>query len=126
MTGEQLHYRRVNTRLHVRESGGARRLHATVLRWDQLVQLSAGRGQEWFSRSEPPLKAAVLSITHGGPRAGQVVRWASSILGLDALLVADSSEVGDGLLDLLDEIVVGFAAMCQRGRRADDSFERTR
>ena len=47
MDGE-LHYRRVNTRLHVR-SGGDRRLHASFLRWNTATRLSDGR-TEWFNR----------------------------------------------------------------------------
>jgi hypothetical protein len=75
-----------------------------VLRWDQPVRLSAGRGQEWFTRDrEPPVDQAVLAVTHGGPRAGQVIQWRSSVLGLDAVLLVDESEVGAGLLQLLDK-----------------------
>jgi hypothetical protein len=102
MTTGQLHYRRTGGRLSVREPGGDRRLFAAVLRWDKPVRLSTG-GQEWFTRSsEPPVKPAVLAVKHGGPRAGQVIQWRSSILGLDAVLLVDESEVGDGLLALLD------------------------
>jgi hypothetical protein len=99
----ELHYRRTAGRLSVREPGGDRRLFASVLRWDKPVQLSAGRGQEWFTRDrEPPVEQAVLAITHGGPRAGQVIQWRSTVLGLDAVLLADETEIGAGLLALLD------------------------
>jgi hypothetical protein len=43
-----------------------------------------------------------LALLRGGLRVGEVVEWRSSVLGLDAVLLADESEVGDGLLDLLD------------------------
>jgi hypothetical protein len=101
MTGE-LHFRR-GGRAFVREPGGDRRLFAAVLRWDEPVRLSTG-GQEWFTRDrEPPVDQAVLALLHGGRRAGQVVQWRSSILGLDAVLLADESEVGSGLLELVDK-----------------------
>jgi hypothetical protein len=100
---DELHYRRTGGRLMVREPGGDRRLFATVFRWNQSTRLSTG-GSEWFNRDrEPPLEPAVLAITHGGPRAGQVIQWRSSVLGLDAVLLVDESEVGDGLLALLDK-----------------------
>jgi hypothetical protein len=100
---DELHFRRTGGRVFVREPGGDRRLFAKVLRWDKPVRLSTGV-QEWFTRDrEPPLEPAVLAVTHGGPRAGQVIQWRSSLLGLDALLLVDESEVGDGLLQLLDK-----------------------
>jgi hypothetical protein len=100
MTGE-VHYRRTGGRLHVR-SGGDRRLHATVFRWNEATRLSTG-GAEWFNRDrEPPLRPAVLTIKHGGPRAGQVIEWRSTPLGLDAICLADETATGDGLLDLVD------------------------
>ena len=46
--------------------------------------------------------AAVLTLLHGGPRVGQVIQWRSTILGLDAVLLADETPIGLGLLDLLD------------------------
>jgi hypothetical protein len=102
---DELHFRRTGGRLRLRQPAGDRRLFATVLRWDTPVKLSAGRGhsQEWFNRDrQPPLKPAVLSVLHGGRRAGQVIQWRSTVLGLDAVLLADESEVGAGLLELLD------------------------
>jgi hypothetical protein len=77
-------------------------LFASVFRWDKAVRLSTG-GTEWFTRDrEPPLEAAVLAVRHGGPRAGQVIEWRSTVLGLDAVLLADETPIGSGLLDLLD------------------------
>lgn len=100
MTGE-LHYR-TGGRAFVREPGD-RRLFAKVLRWDKPVRLSTG-GMEWFTRDrEPPREAAVLALLHGGRRAGQVIEWRSSVLGLDAVLLADESMIGHGLLALLDK-----------------------
>jgi hypothetical protein len=102
MTDGELHFRRTGGRLSVREPAGDRRLSASVLRWDQSVRLSTGTS-EWFNRDrEAPLEPAVLTLLHGGPRVGQVIQWRSSVLGLDALLLADESTVGDGLLQLLD------------------------
>jgi hypothetical protein len=101
MTGEQIHYRRVNTQLRVR-SAGPRLLHATVLRWNTATRLSDGR-TEWFNRdSAPPLRPAVLAIKHGGPRAGEVIQWRSTLIGLDAICAVDESATGDGLLELVD------------------------
>jgi hypothetical protein len=98
----ELHYRTTGGRLFVREPGD-RRLFATVLRWDSPVRLSTG-GQEWFTRDrEPPREQAVLAVMHGGRRAGQVIQWRSTVLGLDAVLLADESMIGDGLLRLVDE-----------------------
>ncbi len=84
-----MHYRRTGGRLHVR-SGGDRRLFGSVLRWNTATRLSNGTS-EWFNRDRepPPLRPAVLTITHGGARAGQVIEWQSSLLGLDAMLLAD-------------------------------------
>jgi hypothetical protein len=97
----ELHYR-VGGRAFVREPAGDRRLFATVFRWNQSTQLSTG-GSEWFNRDrEPPREPAVLTLLHGGPRCGEVLEWRSTILGLDALLLADESEIGAGLLELLD------------------------
>jgi hypothetical protein len=97
-----LHYRSWGIRAQVHTAGDRRLLHAQVFRWDKPVKLSTG-GQEWFTRdSEPPLRAAVLTIKHGGPRAGEVIQWRSSLLGLDAVLLADETATGDGLLDLVD------------------------
>ena len=74
-----------------------------MLRWDKPVRLSTG-GQEWFTRDrEPPVDQAVLAVTHGGRRAGQVIEWRSTVLGLDAVLLVEESEIGDGLLQLLDK-----------------------
>jgi hypothetical protein len=101
MDGE-LHYRRTGGRLSVRSPAGDRRLFGSVLRWNTATRLSNGTS-EWFNRDhEPPLRPAVLAITHGGPRAGQVIQWRSTILGLDALLLADETATGEGLLELLD------------------------
>jgi hypothetical protein len=52
---------------------------------------------------EPPRESAVLAVTHGGRRAGQVIEWRSSVLGLDAVLLVDESMIGDGLLALVDK-----------------------
>jgi hypothetical protein len=89
--------------------------------------LSTG-GQEWFTRDrEPPVDQAVLALLHGGRRAGQVVQWRSSILGLDAVLLADESEVGSGLLELVDkhgELPVSPVSAAPRsGTRPDPSGE---
>ena len=45
----------------------------------------------------------MLAVTHGGPRAGQAIQWRSSVLGLDAVLLADETMIGDGLLALVDK-----------------------
>jgi hypothetical protein len=61
----------------------------------------------------------VLAITHGGPRAGQVIQWRSNLLGLDAVCLVDSSEIGDGLLALVDkhgELSLSFLGSGKRHR----------
>jgi hypothetical protein len=98
-----LHYRRVNTRLHVR-STGPRLLRARVLNWQQPVRLSTG-GMEWFVQDsarvlDPPVP---LRVMHNGPIGGRVVQWRSvPVLGFDAIVEAADTLTGDGLLALVD------------------------
>ena len=117
MDGE-VHYRRTGGRLSVR-SAGDRRLHARVLRWAQPIKLSNG-ALEWFGKDsalelDPPVP---LQVQRGGPATGRTLEWRSTPLGLDAVLVADESPTGDGLLDLLDRWGHGADLPCGSARRA--------
>jgi hypothetical protein len=106
-------FRSWGQRAHVRIAGD-RRLHATVVHWQQPVRLST-RGQEWFAKSsalelDPKVE---LRVKHYGPRAGQVIQWRSHILGLDAVVAADETPTGDGLLELVDRWAVqGHRVLC--------------
>jgi len=102
MDGE-VHYRRTGGQLFVR-SAGSRLLAAPVLRWEQSVQLSGG-GREWFARDSARIAdpSVPLRVQHFGPIAGQVVQWRSiPALGFDAVIEAEQTPTGDGLLDLVD------------------------